>query len=325
MTTKRILLLNKDGLEKYIYKNILSLDHTPYAFFDQDFNFKMTFLDKIKNLIARNIFNKKDYINDIRNRQYSNYLKKETNRFISQPDFDVALIIRPDLYSIDLLNTIKNKTKLFIAYQWDGLDRYPTINNYINLFDKFYCFNPIDCKKNVLFTNNFYFDYLHFYPQKDIYDITYIGFYYPERFLILEKLSKYLSNYRLNFYLKPQNNHDSIEITQSKNINGINNLYDYPELLNIHNQSKVILDLKHEIHNGLSFRFFEALQLGKKIITTNFDVINYDFYNTNNIFILNNENYNEIETFIQLPYITPPKEVLEKYSFSNWLNNLIED
>ena len=72
-------------------------------------------------------------------------------------------------------------------------------------------------------------------------------------------------------------------------------------------------------HNGLSFRFFEALKYEKKIITDNFSVKEYDFYNPNNIFILHKDNLENLETFLHSDYQKLPPELVEKYSFSSWI------
>ena len=103
----------------------------------------------------------------------------------------------------------------------------------------------------------------------------------------------------------------------------IHNPLSYYENLKMVANSKILIDLHHEnLHNGLSFRIFESLGYNKKIITTNKAVKNYDFYNTNNIHIIDDEQ--ELELFLNSDFITIDLRIKEKYSFTNWIKNILE-
>ena len=61
-----------------------------------------------------------------------------------------------------------------------------------------------------------------------------------------------------------------------------------------------------------------------KLITTNKDIKNYDFYNPNNIFVWD-ENTKEIpDSFFELQYQELPKEIFEKYSLKTWIKTVFE-
>ncbi|POR17276.1 hypothetical protein BWK58_15085, partial [Flavobacterium columnare] len=96
---------------------------------------------------------------------------------------DTALFIRPDLFTIEVINLIKKKTNKVIAYQWDGLNRFPNVKELIPYFDRFYIFQK---KDQALYNykyypiTNFYFDcYKKEIFQNSIieYDLFYIGSY----------------------------------------------------------------------------------------------------------------------------------------------------
>ena len=87
-------------------------------------------------------------------------------------------------------------------------------------------------------------------------------------------------------------------------------------------ESKIILDIHKEIQNGLTFRVFEAIGLNKKLITTNKDIINYDFYNPNNIFVWD-EKITEIpRNFLDNEYEKLSDEIYKKYSLENWVKTV---
>ena len=79
-----------------------------------------------------------------------------------------------------------------------------------------------------------------------------------------------------------------------------------------------ILELMREGQNGLSFRVFEAIALEKKIITDNENIKNYDFYNPDNILVLDKNMTNINSDFFQKPYNTLAKEYYNKYTLNQW-------
>ncbi|MFV0201296.1 hypothetical protein OBJ99_10665 [Empedobacter falsenii] len=320
MDKKRIIIFTNSGISKEIYQNLKFLGFDVYAYLDNDFIFRPTVIEKLKNLWYKKIDNRYDYYFHLKLKKIKSH---NDYRLQLQKDFDYGLLIRADKYDNETLSIIRKKTKYLVGYQWDGMNRYPDIYKKITFFDKFYCFNPIDCKDKIEFATNFYFDYSTHPLNKEIFDVIYIGFFTAKRYDILLKISEHLPNKRLYLNLKTQNKQEAEQMTSSS-INAIDNTFSYNEMMVKNTQSKALLDLKAEEHDGLSFRFFEAIQLNKKIITTNSAVINYDFYHPNNIFILTNDNLNQLIHFIELPYTRPSNEIIKKYSFSNWFNNLIE-
>ena len=66
-------------------------------------------------------------------------------------------------------------------------------------------------------------------------------------------------------------------------------------------------------------RTIETLGAGKKIITTNKDILHYEIYSESNVCIIDRE-YPEInQSFINLDYEELKPSVLEKYSIGGWI------
>ena len=62
----------------------------------------------------------------------------------------------------------------------------------------------------------------------------------------------------------------------------------------------------------------------KKLITTNPDVVNYDFYNPNNIMVVNEQNFETIRDFLSTPYEDISKELYDKYTIDGWLHKILK-
>ncbi|SDE27655.1 hypothetical protein SAMN05421544_10631 [Riemerella columbipharyngis] len=59
------------------------------------------------------------------------------------------------------------------------------------------------------------------------------------------------------------------------------------------------------------------------MITNNLSIRNYDFYNPNNIFIIENKKLEGLEDFLMKKYEVN-QEIKEKYSFSNWIKYVLD-
>lgn len=71
-------------------------------------------------------------------------------------------------------------------------------------------------------------------------------------------------------------------------------------------------------------RTFECLGNRIKLITENKDIVNYDFYDKENIYII--EKKEDIEKipveFFKTPYKEIDKDILEKYSFRGFVKEI---
>ncbi|KQK26311.1 hypothetical protein AR438_05925 [Chryseobacterium aquaticum] len=238
----------------------------------------------------------------------------------SIPKFDYVLVIRPDLFSNTLLSSLKSKSNVMCAYQWDGLDRFPSVYEKIGFFDRFFVFDENDTnkKENLIPITNFYFDDLN--AGKNIIDAYFVGSFMKNRINLLFSLSRKLHKLgqKLSINLSV-NSSDKFKNPNSDLITIIDKPISFKNNLINSSQSKIIIDFTNEVHNGLSMRVFESIGFRKKLITNNSLVKNFDFYNPNNIFLIENDKFDGIENFINVPYENLPSEIYEKYSFTNWI------
>ena len=99
---------------------------------------------------------------------------------------------------------------------------------------------------------------------------------------------------------------------------------DYNEVINRIAQSKTILDFVVEGQKGITLRPMEAIFHSKKLITNNKDVMNYNFYNSDNVFILGHDSLEKIEGFLNKnEFKNIPQEILNEYLFESWLNRFL--
>ena len=80
-----------------------------------------------------------------------------------------------------------------------------------------------------------------------------------------------------------------------------------------------------EWQDGITLRPLEAFFLKKKLITNMKNIVKYDFYNSNNIFILGVDDFNKISEFINSPFDDKDyNRIVEKYCFRGWLKRFYD-
>ena len=90
----------------------------------------------------------------------------------------------------------------------------------------------------------------------------------------------------------------------------------------IYSDSRCVLDSAQDGQQGLTIRVIEALGAQKKIITTNEDVANYDFYCKENIYIYDGQGFDFNAPFFTRPYQKIEERIYKKYSLRNWLTQM---
>ena len=89
--------------------------------------------------------------------------------------------------------------------------------------------------------------------------------------------------------------------------------------------SFAIFDIEHPLQRGLTIRSIEALGAGKKLITTNKSIVEEDFYNPKNIYILDRESLLEIPlSFFDSPFQPIAEDIYYKYSISGWIDEIFQ-
>ena len=231
--------------------------------------------------------------------------------------YDTILIIRPDMIEDHNLNLLRNKTNFFVAYYWDSVEFFPRKIIIKDWFDRVYSFDPEDCKKyGYTFLSNFYF-----YENKTaaiLYQVYNLSTY-DRRHSVLEKIAEKLEALNVSFCFKAYRE----KHFESKYTRQVFTLMNYTEMLEEIAAAEILLDLHKANQTGLTFRPFEAMGLNKKLITTNKNIKDYDFFDEQNILIIDEQNPVIPASFFEKPYTELPPAIKEKYHLKNWINILL--
>jgi hypothetical protein len=290
--------------------------------------FRYDIKGRLLNFVQKTFLKNKAYKKELIDAHYSKKVFKTLDKF-PKGSVDYAIVIRPDKLDIQTVEKIHQTAKKVVAYQWDGLARFPKVFRVLPLFERFFVFDPEDFhlyKKqysNILPCTNFYIDI----PQKNVTpqekEVLYVGMYISDRQQSLLRIVNELSKYNLNLNINLFYGRRTVPFSHSRvtfTTKGMN----FQEYLSLAQRTTILLDIKTVEHNGLSFRIFEAIKYEKKLITNNKTVKQYDFYHPNNIFVFEEDNFQGLEDFLKVAYTPLSEEIKQKYSFTNWLRYVLD-
>lgn len=282
-------------------------------------------------------------INKLPSKLSSKFFEKYFLRLINRgknDNYDFILLIRGKLISSGVLKYLKSeypKAK-FIMYQWDSIKNVDNVKNLFEYFDKIYTFDLSDYQDYSLVDNRWNFRPLFYvddykvnkknYKDCDI-DLLFVGSYHSDRNLFLKKVNQYCKKNSLNFvdylfipkiyYFKRKITSNEFRNIKLKDIKFKS--LSRKDLLELIKKSKVIIDFQANNQTGLTIRTIESIGSKRKIITTNEEIKKYDFYNSENIMVID-KNFEDSQLdidFLSKEYVEIEKNIYEKYSLNNWV------
>ena len=280
---------------------------------------------------------KKDFIHFIIARYFKSILQN-----IRQKQYDKVLLISGQSLSFTekmLLDLKKTQPQAeFILYQWDSVANFKYIEPLQKHFDRCYSFDRFDVANNPrltflpLFFSKRYESVGSVPVEQFDYDFMFVGTAHPKKYKYIKEMSKELQNVfkrqfiyfffpsRLVYIYRKLKNREFKQAKYSEfNFKPVNGT----KMAQLLAKSRCILDSAQAGQNGLTIRVFETLGAKRKIITTNADVVNYDFYREENIYVYDGKfDYNS--PFFTKPYKELELSIYEKYSLKSWLETLLD-
>ncbi|MDO4880776.1 MAG: glycosyltransferase [Capnocytophaga sp.] len=277
------------------------------------------FGEKVTNFFSKTFLQK-----NLKHQKRQNYVIEQLRQLGHQ---DQILVLNPNTFDNSTLSYIKKCTDRLITFLYDNLERCP-VQDKLYFFDKIFSFDDKDIENYGFerLTNYIYLPFLPKEQQKTEVDVFYITSYDKKRIKQLHLLcDKFLEiNLKVSLFVigKKGWKQQLVRRLFENKIFFSQKRIPHENLPEYYKKTKVILDLMRKNQYGLSFRVFEAMALEKKIITDNEKIKNYDFYNPNNILVLDKNFGNINKDFFDTPYQSLPKEIYEKYTLENWVERV---
>ncbi|RZJ63916.1 MAG: hypothetical protein EOO45_19795 [Flavobacterium sp.] len=255
-------------------------------------------------------------------KKLKNYYKySQVINSIGGRKYDLTLVIRPDVFFDSQLETFKSNSNRFIAYYHDSINNIKRKKDVIHFFDKVYSYEKKDVADyNLQFISNFiYFDKPAGGPDSTVDGFSVMSNDY--RVSTLKNLAAYFQKNNKTYEFFVMN--DGKLLTDDLVTFIDKRMYNNQVVEHI-KKARIVVDIhKYGVQDGLTFRVFEAMGFRKKLITTNKDIVNYDFYNPNNIVVIDeNQEIDIPASFFETPYEDVPVEIYNKYTVAAWLDKV---
>lgn len=339
---KRVLLYAAKFMNIYIdIKNCL-----------ENMNYEVVWVEA--NTIPNNPFNKTLGLYNQKN--IEDYMSKAKVKWellfkeekINKPFDYFVSIVGIDIPSFAFEKLSKSNQNLRkVLYLYDRVEGVYQIDEFFKFYNEVFSFDKSDCKRFNLSFLPIYWVTSNENDSKILYDIFAFASYSPlkpDRTLLFSRLKQLARENKYKEYIKLYDN----SYAQSKMVFFLKNLVKVflnksvltlkdilrglitgksvmpEEYRRIINCSRVVFDTQASYQDGLTARFMWALGVGKKIITTNQYVRGYDFYNENQVYVLD-DNLSGIDDFLSLPFQQNLSHIekVKPFRIDNWINTIL--
>lgn len=173
-----------------------------------------------------------------------------------------------------------------VIYLWDSLNRLYNKNVILSATNRILTFDREDAVKYNLILRPLFARFVNQQSEKNCekYNVVFIGLDHSIRYNVIKKLRKQMDDngvkYKIVLTSKSIFKFIGIYIThrirkKDKDL-FLTKPLPYSEYLQILNNTNVVLDISHPKQTGLTMRTIETLAMGKRIITTNKDIVHYN-------------------------------------------------
>lgn len=266
------------------------------------------------------------------NRYFRSIIEK-----IKDVKYDYFLLIKGEVtprFFIDFIRCNNPNIKL-IYYTYDSFKNNSNGLQILNYFDRKYTFDNEDAKNYKIFFRPLFYaeDYRKLYSKEAVFknDLAFIGTAHSDRYLISERLRKWCGENGLimfAFYFSPSRLLFKYKkLTDSKfrtfDFKKISfQSLSHTEIIELYESSRAVLDINHPDQKGLTMRTFETLGAGRKLITTNPEVVKYPFFDSQNIYVID-RNVKVLDLdFFKTSFNAIEPELLKSMSLEGWIEEV---
>lgn len=250
--------------------------------------------------------------------------------------YDLVFVIGGEGLSAKTLPKLRAffPTATFVLYLWDSLSNKRQLDRNLPFFDQCITFDANDAKAfGMKFRPLFFSPGFARGPSTAFqYHLSFIGTAHSDRFKIVSNLLAVLPEntvFHRYLYLQAPWMFWVHKLGNSAYRNASMKDFRFnplakAEVQNVFFNSLAVLDIEHPGQTGLTMRTFETMGANKKLITTNALVKETDFYNYENILVIDRATTPKIpDSFFATPYVPLEGALYQKYSLAGWLNDVL--
>lgn len=260
---------------------------------------------------------------------------------IPADDIHEVFIIRGEGLTAKALRTLRARFKnaRFQLYLWDSVQRSPGCQDLIPLVDRTWTYDLRDAKRypEFKFTPNFYTlpvtrNFTAAPRDNFRWDLAFFGTVHADRLKVICQLTKQMPSntrfYRFFYFQSPimyyfRKIFDPAFACFPKQELSLKPKFgkDWDEIVSC---SSAILDVQHPEQGGLTIRTLESLALGFKVVTTDTSITEYEFFNPEQILVIDRKNPMVDPAFLSQPNNFPVHPKITELELTPWLGKVFD-
>jgi len=248
---------------------------------------------------------------------------------------DLVLVIKGECVSPRFLERLKRRypEAEFILYLWDSLRNVEGTLRKLPFFERAYSFDSGDCHANPTLRYRPLFFLENYRGEASTQTgrgCFFIGTLHGDRPSVIARIVRNSPDVPLDYWLFIRHEFEfRARLLVDPALRGL----DAARLLrNPMSQNEVrehvarhgaVLDIEHPAQVGLTMRTFEALAAGKKLVTTNRNILAHDFYDPARIAVIDRSAPAIDAAFLATPQPPLPAEFYRRYSLDGWIREIL--
>jgi len=222
----------------------------------------------------------------------------------------------------------------FTLYMWDSLANRRGALDLLPLFDRAFSFEP-SARRHGFRLRPLFFSWAYADGSREAADlaISFIGTAHTDRYPIVRRVDAALPPGLARFwylYLKARWVLSAMRVTRRTHAHAKPEEFEFEPLTRdqstaIFWRSRAILDIEHPRQEGLTMRTFEALGAGKKLVTTNRNIVDYELYDPARILLIDRADPQVPLEFLATDADPLPHRWREIYSIGGWVDEIFGD
>lgn len=225
----------------------------------------------------------------------------------------------------------------FTLYFWDSYLNMPSDSiQKVDLFDRAFSFDPRDTARDrrLVYRPLFYVRNCAAPPdQKQDIDVLFFGTMHGDRHAVLRRISRVLPKglrFEKFLYLPAPWLYPVRMLRDPTLIFGQKRDFIYQpksktEIDDLVARSRIVVDIERPVQTGYTIRAIELLCSNRKLITTNPEMVNADFFDPANIAVVDRFAPEIAPSFFQKSYAPLREEILNRYSLDRWIDEVLPD
>jgi hypothetical protein len=266
---------------------------------------------------------------------YTDYLYKRLLESFGAPHYETILVVNAQTVSSNVLRLLRASypRARFVLYMWDSIENRPMVLSKLGQFDRAYSFDPESARKYGMVLRPLFFSKsFEEMPTADIdFDLSFVGTIHTDRYAVIDRLRRQLPHgARTYWYMYLQARwvyywfravKPSMSRTTSSEFHFVPLSREGLRLTFA--RSRAVLDIEHPLQRGLTMRTLEALGARRKLVTTNAQIRDYDFFSSTNVCVIDRERPLVPSEFFESAFEDIPLDMYRRYTLAGWVDEVL--